>query len=108
MQNSELSIIYTTIDNLEKAKSLSHYLIKEKLIACANILPIIASLYEWQNEIIESNEYALIIKTKTELVNETILRVRQLHPYKNPAIFELAVGKHYSNDFIDWVNQQTK
>ena len=56
-------LIYITNKNLKQAKLIAKHLLKNKLIACANLFPI-KSMYLWQKKIEDDNEIVLLAKTK--------------------------------------------
>ncbi len=99
------SDIYITAQDLEEAKRIARTIVQEKLGACANIYPI-TSIYRWQGEIEEEEEYALLIKTKTELVDKVTSRVRDLHSYETPCIvsFKIDTG---DQSYLSWIDQET-
>ena len=49
-----VSIIYSTTDTIDTAKTIARSLVKEKLVACVHIIPKIESIYRWQGKIEES------------------------------------------------------
>ena len=51
--SSKFSFIYCTIDSRDTAGTLVRQLIEERLIACANIIDSVSSIYRWQGEICE-------------------------------------------------------
>jgi len=81
-----VSVIYSTTDTLDTARTIARSLVKEKLVACVHILPKIESIYRWQGKIEESNECALIAKTTERNVEKAIQKIRSLHPYEVPEI----------------------
>jgi len=99
-------LIYITTKDEEEAKKIGKTLVEEKLAACVNIYPI-KSIYWWEEEIMEESEIAMLVKTKAELVDEVIKRVKQLHSYEVPCIISLPIEKGYP-DFLKWINQSTK
>ncbi len=99
-------LIYITTKDEEEAKKIGKTLVEEKLAACVNIHPI-KSIYWWEEEIMEESEIAMLVKTKAELVDEVIKRVKQLHSYEVPCIISLPIEKGYP-DFLKWINQSTK
>ena len=99
------SIYITTKDEAE-ARKIGKTLIEEKLAACANIHPI-NSIYWWEGKIVEDSEIAMLVKTKAELVDEVITRVKELHSYEVPCIVSLPIEKGYP-DFLKWISQSTK
>jgi periplasmic divalent cation tolerance protein len=101
-----VSVIYSTIDTLENAKTIARLLVKEKLAACVHIIPKIESIYRWQGKIEETNEYVLLVKTSERNVQKTIQKIRSLHPYKIPEIIVFPpVGG--LKEYIDYVEEET-
>jgi periplasmic divalent cation tolerance protein len=103
---SMVSIIYSTTDTIETAKTIARTLVKEKLVACAHIIPKIESIYRWEGKIEEANECILIAKTSERNVQKTIQKIRSLHPYNVPEIIVLPpVGG--LKEYLDYVDVET-
>jgi len=68
------------------ARAAAGVLLDEGLIACANIVPGLVSLYRWQGERGEAREVGLLAKTHPTLGRQTVARLEQLHSYQTPAI----------------------
>jgi periplasmic divalent cation tolerance protein len=101
-----VSIIYSTTDTLESAKTIARALVKEKLVACVHILPKIESIYRWQGKIEEASECVLLVKTSDRNVQNTIQKIRSLHPYEVPEILVLPpVGG--LKEYLDYVDEET-
>lgn len=103
---SEYRIVLCTINSIENAKILAHKLVKDKLAACVNIISCITSVYEWENEICEDDEYLLIIKTKSVLYEKLEAKIKELHPYEVPEIVSLKIDKG-SKSYLDWIEKNT-
>jgi periplasmic divalent cation tolerance protein len=102
-----VSIIYATTDTLESARSIARLLVKEQLVACVHILPKIQSVYRWQGKIEEANEYVLIAKTMERNIEQTIQKIRALHPYEVPEILVFPpVGG--LKEYLEYVNEETR
>ncbi len=97
------SVIYITAGNLEEARRIGKKLIEEHLAACVNIFPI-SSIYRWKDDIEESNEFGMIVKTKTEKVKEIEKRVKQLHSYEVPCVIEFKIGEG-SAEYLKWIEE---
>jgi periplasmic divalent cation tolerance protein len=101
-----VSVIYSTTDTLESAKTIARFLVKEKLVACVHILPKIESIYRWQGRIEEANECVLLVKTSERNVQKTIQKIRSLHPYDVPEIIVFPpVGG--LKEYLDYVDEET-
>lgn len=98
--------IYITTKDEEEARRIGRKLVEEKLAACINIHPI-KSIYRWGGGIEEEEETALLVKTKAELADEVIERVKELHSYEVPCIVSLPIEKG-NPDYLKWIKESTK
>ncbi|MEO2268677.1 divalent-cation tolerance protein CutA [Pseudoalteromonas pernae] len=79
-------LIFTTCGNKEEARTMAEQLVQLKLAACVNILPEVESIYVWQGEVTNATETKLLIKTKSEKMNQVIQTIKKLHSYEVPEI----------------------
>ena len=84
-------LIYITTASQAEAKEIARSLLQSRLIASANIIPGVASLYHWQGKIEEVAECVLVAKTREELAGAAVQQVEQLHSYECPGILVLPV-----------------
>lgn len=99
------SIYITAKDDIE-ARKISVALVTEKLVACTNIFPI-QSVFRWQCKLEKTQEVAIIAKTRAELVDKVISRVKQLHSYKVPCIVVWPIEKG-NPDYLNWIKESTE
>lgn len=98
-------IQYITVPNREEAISLAHELLNNKLIACANIVDRVTSLYRWRGEIEQNNEVILIAKTLPSYAEKVTKFILERHSYECPAIVTVPITGG-SQEYIDWVSEQ--
>lgn len=98
-------IVYVTCADKDEAENISLTLIRERLAACANFFPI-SSIYAWEGDIKESDEYLLVCKTVDELYERLEARVIELHSYDVPVIEAVEV-KHANSKAVEWLKQNT-
>ncbi len=98
--------IYITTKDEDEARKIGRTLVDEKLAACVNILPI-KSIYRWEGEIQEEGEAAMLVKTKAELADKVIERVKELHSYEVPCIVSFSIDKG-NPDYLKWIEESTK
>lgn len=80
------ALIYAPFPDRESSRSVAVALLDEKLIACANLLGEVESLYEWNGERGESREIGVLFKTDASLLERAVARIEALHPYETPAV----------------------
>ena len=103
---AEFCLVYITIDKLETAETLVKTLIDERIIACANIIEPVRSIYRWQGEICVEKELIIISKCQKSVYQALEQRVKELHPYDCPCIVSLPVEAGLP-DYFKWLTSET-
>ena len=80
------ALIWCPFADEASAAAVAGQLLDEKLVACANILPPMRSLYSWQGERGEAVEVGVLFKTDAALLDQATARLAELHPYDAPAV----------------------
>lgn len=80
------ALIWSPFENEEAAAHAASRLLDEGLIACANILPGMRSLYVWSGKRGEARECGALFKTDDRLLDKAVARLAAIHPYETPAI----------------------
>lgn len=103
---TDIVLLYVTTRDASEAREIGRSLVAERLAACANVLPEMTSVYEWEGELSESREAVLLLKTRAELADAATARVLELHSYDTPAVLALPVTGG-SRAFASWIAQQS-
>jgi periplasmic divalent cation tolerance protein len=98
--------ILITSSSEEEAGKIGKTLVEEKLVACANIIPKIRSIFSWKGEICDENEVLMILKSKESLFQQIEDRVKTLHSYEVPEIIALPIHLG-SEDYLNWIDEVT-
>lgn len=98
--------IYMTAATRDEAYKISEDLLSRQLIACANILPSMESVYIWEGRVQKSAEVSVIFKTRAELFTPIKERVLDLHSYSCPCLVALPLVDGHP-DFLQWISQST-
>jgi periplasmic divalent cation tolerance protein len=101
--NTRYIVVLVTAKDKKEAEKIARGLLEAKLIACANIVKGIQSLFWWQGKIDSSQEVLLVLKTKKNLFKKIIAKVRSLHSYQTPEIIALPIIAG-SEDYLDWID----
>lgn len=99
---ANVRIILTTHSDQALAIVLVRTLVGESLIACGSVLTGVRSIYRFEGAIHEDEEVQLILKTDVSVLQETIGRLRELHPYKVPEILVISALSG-GDDYAAWV-----
>ncbi len=102
----KFSLIYITAKDKKEAKVIGKGLLKERLIACVNIIDNMDSMYWWKGKMEGASETVLIAKTREELVSKVIKKVKSMHSYECPCIVSLPIQRGYK-PFLDWIQRET-
>ena len=91
----------------DKAPDLARTLVQERLVACANIISGVRSIYAWHGDVSDESESLMVMKTRASLLEAVRHRVVQLHPYEVPEIIALPiVGGHAP--YMKWIDDSTR
>ncbi len=102
MAEEGAALIWSPFANRDDAKAAATVLLDEGLIACANILPPMLSLYMWEGERGEDEECGVLFKTGAATLNRAIERLEDIHPYDTPAIIGWKADE-CSQGTADWL-----
>lgn len=95
-------IVFMTTSNKEEAVKIIRTLLKERLIACANIIDHVSSFFWWKEKIEEEKETLVIMKSHQDLFEKLSKRVKELHSYDIPEILALPIVDG-SQLYLDWM-----
>jgi periplasmic divalent cation tolerance protein len=100
-----LKILYVTCPDKAHAVHIAKVLLEQRLIACANILGDMTSLYHWQGTIEESSEVVLLCKTHETRVEAAQDLILEHHPYTCPCVLVLPV-EGGNPLFAEWIKKE--
>ena len=102
MPSDQFVVVLTTFPADGDAQAFARRLVEERLAACINVLPPMASIYRWKGAVEQAEERQLLVKTVASNVDALIERIRALHPYDVPEILVLKVSSG-SPDYLSWL-----
>ena len=103
---SNYKLLYITCGSKLEANKIGKFLVKNKLAACANIIPNVQSIFKWNNKVISSKEYILIGKIQKKNVKKIIKSVKSLHSYDCPCILFFNIDSG-NNAFLKWISDNS-
>lgn len=102
--NDELVIAFSTFPDRETAQKIARELVENAVVACANIVPSVESIYFWKEKVETSREVLAIFKMTAARYSEFESCLRKLHPYDVPEIVRLNVGGG-NPDYLRWIGE---
>ncbi len=98
----EVLVFITTESSKANAWRMAKLLIQDKLAACVSIKQIL-SIYKWDDDIEETKEFEITIKSKPEFKDYLIDFVNKNSTYDVPQI----IYKKYHTEmkYYDWLNK---
>jgi periplasmic divalent cation tolerance protein len=101
--NRKFSIIYVTSGDMNEAKKIGRKLVEEGLVACANIFPIV-SIFRWKGNIDEANEFAIMLKTRSDAIKKIETVIKEIHSYDVPCIVSFDIDEG-SEEYLKWIHE---
>ena len=101
----EVRVVLMTAPDMEVARELGRRLVEERLAACANIVPGLTSIFNWQGEVKDESEVLMVLKTTGSVVDALVERAASLHPYDVPEVLALPVVDGY-RPYLEWVRSE--
>jgi len=103
--SSALMLIISNFGNLEEAQTCAKDLLAQQLIACANLIPRVISLYPWENELTEDQECLVIMKTLNHQTPSVVDYLESHHSYDIPEILILPVNET-TDAYLSWIKKE--
>ena len=100
-------VVFSTFPNIEKARTVGHYLVEENLAACVSVHESgVCSIYRWKGKIAEEHEALAIIKTTSDRVEALTTRIVALHPYELPEVIAVPIVDGHA-PYLAWLAAET-
>src|SRR5829696_8934027 len=100
-------LVYTTFPDVDIALSIGEGLVRDRLIACINVLPGMRSVYAWKGEVERGKEVTAILKTRKGLKSKVCEALKDRHPYETPIILFIR-PKGGDADTLAWLAAETR
>ncbi|HUC85069.1 MAG TPA: divalent-cation tolerance protein CutA [Candidatus Acidoferrales bacterium] len=99
---ANFSVVLVSAPDLPSARKLARAALQAKLIACANLVPKVESLYWWQGRVESAAEVLLILKSPRPRLAALEKLILAKHPYDTPEFLVLTLNAG-SRQYLDWL-----
>ncbi len=98
--------LITTLESREQALSLARDAVEARTAACVQVIGPITSVYRWQGEMEETEEFLCLMKAPSEGMEKLVQFVRDRHPYDTPEL--TTVGSTFVDErYLAWARSET-
>lgn len=98
--------IHWTSGSIDEARKISRYLVQERYVACAQIIPWIESIYMWNNNLETAQESKIVMKTRLEQYDKIKEIILQNCKYEVPEITYQHIDGG-NKEYLDWLKEST-
>jgi len=105
MTAQEFVVVLVTAGSEGEATRIGRTLVDERLVACANVVPI-RSIYRWRGAVEDAAEHLLLLKMRAVDVAVLTARVQALHSYEVPEVVALPVIAGAAS-YLTWLAEAT-
>jgi periplasmic divalent cation tolerance protein len=100
-------LVLTTAGSKVEARKIARALVEGLLAACVNIVPQVSSIYRWEGEVEEAEEWLLIIKTTRSAFERLRDAINELHSYDVPECIAVSIESG-SLEYLNWLGESVK
>ena len=101
-----MRMVLTTIP-IDKSGKLKTKILEEKLASCVIEVGLLTPSKFWhKGKIDKENESLVVFKTREDLVEKLLKRIKELHPYDCPFIAVINPEK-VNEEYEKWLNEVT-
>ena len=97
-------VVLMTGKDTKECERIARHLLAKHLIACANLVPRVRSLYLWEGKIADEEECWMILKSTRELFPALQIEVKKEHSYAVPELIALPIIDG-SRDYLNWMSE---
>lgn len=98
--------IQWTSGSLDEARKVCRYLVQERFVACAQIIPWIESVFMWDNKLDTMQESKVILKTCAENYDKVREVIEKNCKYEIPEITWYTI-EGGNQSYMDWLAETT-
>src|SRR6266446_5609766 len=103
---TDKKLVLSTAGSKEEAQKIARTLVERLLAACVNIVAV-ESIYRWEGEVEQAQEWLLVIKTTDDAFDRVRAAIAELHSYEVPECISISV-EDGSAEYLQWISDSVK
>lgn len=96
-------VVLVTVPDRKTGEAIARHLLEARLIACAQLVPGLTSIYHWEGKIETAEEHLVIMKTRSDAFEKVKDQIVSHHPYQVPQIVSLPVERGLL-PYLQWID----
>lgn len=100
-------LVLTTAGSKEEARKIGRALVERLLAACVNVIPQVDTIYRWEGEIEEAEEWLMIVKTTRAAFERVRDAIHELHSYDVPECISVPI-ENGALAYLNWLGESVK
>jgi len=100
-------LVLSTASSKDEARKIARALVERLLATCVNIVPQVSSIYRWEGEVEEAEEWLLIIKPTRGAFERVLDAINELHSYDVPECISVPIESG-SMEYLNWLGDSVK
>lgn len=101
---SDFIEIHWTSGSIDEARRVCRYLVQERLVACAQIIPWVESVYMWNNQLETTQESKIVLKTAAVLYEQVKKVINENSSYEVPEITFVKLDGG-NEEYLQWLDE---
>jgi len=106
MQGCDI-VVFVTAPSREEAERIGGELVKARLAACINVIDGVKSFFWWEGRVDEAVESLLIVKSRLDLLEKLIGKIKEMHSYEVPEIIALPIIAG-DVEYLRWLSESLR
>jgi periplasmic divalent cation tolerance protein len=98
--------VTTAAASSEEAGRIANALVERRLAGCVQIVGPVRSIYRWQGQIEQADEWLCFIKTTRPQYGDVEATIREHHSYECPEVIATAIEAG-SAKYLEWLEGET-
>lgn len=99
-------VVFVTTSSEEEASKIARTLVEKRLVACANILGRVRSVFSWEGKVADEQEALMVLKSRDDRFDELSKKIKELHSYSVPEVIAIPISKGLP-EYLQWVREMT-
>jgi periplasmic divalent cation tolerance protein len=106
MHDAQIVQVQVAHDDRDALQALLGRAVERRLAACGQLLGPMTSIFRWEGEVQEAQEWLGLLKTSAARLDELVELLRDGHGYDLPEIIATPVSAGLA-DYMSWVTTET-